>query len=58
MAYAHVGVVDRSHDNSRLCSGSADKIVQLTDVGTGQPIRKFRGHISVSFNPLYPPVVA
>ena len=39
----------RSHDNSRLCSGGADKIVQLTDVGTGQPIRKYRGHISVSY---------
>lgn len=37
-----------SHDNSRLASGGADKTVLLTDVGTGQPIRKFRGHISVS----------
>jgi WD40 repeat protein len=44
----------RSHDNSRLCSAGADKIVKLTDVGTGQPIRKLRGHISrinsVKFN--------
>ena len=47
-------MVDRSHDNSRLCSAGADKTVQLTDVGTGQPIRKFRGHISVSseLNPI------
>ena len=29
-------------------SGGADKIVFLTDVGTGQPIRKLRGHLSVS----------
>jgi len=45
---------DASHDNSRLVSGGADKIVFLTDVGTGQPIRKLRGHLSrincVKFN--------
>ena len=37
-----------SWDNSRIASGGADKIVFLTDVGTGQPIRKLRGHLSVS----------
>lgn len=36
-----------SHDNSRLVSGGVDKMVMLTDVGTGQPIRKLRGHLSV-----------
>lgn len=39
-----------SWDNSRIASGGADKIVFLTDVGTGQPIRKLRGHLSVSGN--------
>ena len=38
----------RAHDNSRLASGGADKAVILTDVGTGQHIRTFRGHMSVS----------
>ena len=37
-----------SWDNSRIASGGADKIIFLTDVGTGQPIRKLRGHLSVS----------
>ena len=37
-----------SHDNGRLVSGGEDKIVFLMDVGTGQPIRKFRGHLSVN----------
>ena len=36
-----------AHDNSRLVSGGVDKVVMLTDVGTGQPIRKLRGHLSV-----------
>ena len=35
-------------DNSRIVSGAADRLVMLTDVSTGKPIRKFRGHISVS----------
>ncbi len=39
----------RSHDNGRIVSGGADKVVILTDVGTGQPIRKFRGHLGVSY---------
>ena len=43
----------RSHDNGRLVSGGADKVVILTDVGTGQPIRKFRGHMSVSSQILF-----
>ena len=35
-------------DNSRIVSGGADRLVMLTDVSTGKPIRKYRGHISVS----------
>ncbi len=38
----------RSHDNSRIVSAGADKMVLVLDVGTGQPIRKLRGHLSVS----------
>ena len=38
----------RSHDNNRIASAGADKIVQLVDVGTGQVVRKIRGHMAVS----------
>ncbi len=38
----------RAHDNGRLASGGADRAVILTDVGTGQHIRTYRGHLSVS----------
>lgn len=38
----------RAHDNSRIASGGADRAVILTDVGTGQHIRTYRGHLSVS----------
>lgn len=38
----------RSHDNNRIVSAGADKIVQLVDVGTGQIVRKIRGHMAVS----------
>jgi len=41
-------IVCSTHDNSRLVSGGADKVVIITDVGTGQSIRKFRGHMGVS----------
>ena len=38
----------RSHDNNRIVSAGADKIVQLVDVGTAQVVRKIRGHMAVS----------
>ena len=44
----HLPFIVSSWDNSRIVSGGADKIVFLSDVGTGQPIRKLRGHLSVS----------
>ena len=37
----------RSHDSGRIVSGREDRVVILTDVGTGKPVRKFRGHLSV-----------
>lgn len=42
-----IDVTCRAHDNCRIASGGADRTVILTDVGTGQPIRTFRGHLSV-----------
>lgn len=39
---------NRSHDNSRIACGGADKQVLLIDVSTGLSIRKFRGHHAVS----------
>ena len=39
---------DASGDNSKVTSCSADRTVVLWDVGTGQVLRKYRGHISVS----------
>lgn len=41
-------MLHRSHDNNRIVSAGADKIVQLVDVGTGQIVRKIRGHMAVS----------
>ena len=38
----------RAHDNSRIVCAGADKVVLMIDVGTGQPIRRLRGHTSVS----------
>ena len=37
-----------SDDSARIASCSADRTVVLWEVSTGQIIRKFRGHISVS----------
>lgn len=37
---------NRSSDNSRILSGSADKCLILWDVASGQVIRKIYGHPS------------
>ena len=36
-----------ARDNSRIVSCGADKLVILTDVSTGNIIRKYRGHLEV-----------
>ena len=46
-------VTCRSHDNSRIVSGGADKVVLVLDVSTGQPIRNIRGHYGVKIKLFY-----
>ena len=47
--WLYICVIFRAHDNSRIVCAGADKVVLMIDVGTGQPIRRLRGHTSVSY---------